>query len=164
MCLFVRDLGLAEGRKLQHIVRHDRNRIKVRRAQVILTSSQGSKVPAIARQLFFSQQHVRTIIQDFNERGLAALEPGYCGGRPPTFTEEHRSLIVETALCPPRLLGCPFNRWSLDKLREYLVRKRIVKSISSETLRQMLRRDKVRLQRTKTWKECNDPRLAAKKN
>jgi hypothetical protein len=31
-----------------------------------------------------------------------------------------------------------------------------------ETLRQMLRGAKVRLQRTKTWKECNDPRLASK--
>ena len=46
MCLYVRPLHLAEGRKLQSVLRRDRNRIKLRRAQVILASAQGSKVPA----------------------------------------------------------------------------------------------------------------------
>jgi hypothetical protein len=39
-----------------------------------------------------------------------------------------------------------------------------VESLSVESLRQLLLAAKVRLQRTKTWKECNDPRLASKKN
>jgi transposase len=164
MCLYARPIAMAEGRKLQQIVRKDANRIKVRRAQVVLASSQGSKVPDIARRLYFSEQHVRTIIKEFNATGLEALVPRYGGGRPRKFGDEQISLIVEAALCPPDLLGWPFRRWSLSKLRDHLVREEIVESISLETLRGMLKARKVRLQRTKTWKECNDPQLRSKKN
>jgi len=164
MCLFVRDIGNAEGRRLQRLVRGSRDRIKVRRAQVILASAQGSKVPDIARRLYFSAAHVRTIIKSFNADGFDALAPKYGVGRPAKFSEEQCSLIVETALCPPDLLGQPFTRWSLAKLRDFIIAERVVESISLETLRQMLKRAKVKLRRTKTWKECNDPRLASKKN
>ncbi len=164
MCLYVRELTLAEGRRLQQIVRRDRKCIKVRRAQVVLASAQGSKAPEIARRLYFSPQHVRTIIKTFNAEGLSALVPKYGGGRPPEFSAEQQSLIVEAALCPPDLLGWPFRRWSLEKLRDHLIREKVVTSISLETLRRMLKARKVRLQRTKTWKECNDPKLRSKKN
>jgi hypothetical protein len=80
------------------------------------------------------------------------------------FTEDDRALIAETALCPPDLLGCPFKRWSLEKLRAYLQQENIVRTISLETLRTILRAKKVKLRRLKTWKECNDPQLRAKKN
>lgn len=164
VCLYVRNISMPEGRKLQRLVRSGSDRIKMRRAQVILASAQGSKAPDIAQRLYFSEDHVRTIIKAFNADGFDALEPKYCGGRPPKFSEEQRSLILETALCPPDLLGQPFTRWSLAKLREFLVQERIVKSISIETLRQLLRAAKIKLRRTKTWKECNDPKLASKKN
>ena len=164
MCLYVREIRLSEGRKLQGIVRRDPNRIKVRRAQVVLASAQGSKVPEIARRLYFCPQHVRTIIKDFNASGFDALVPKYAGGRPPTFSEEQRSLIVEAALRPLEFPGWPFRRWSLAKLRDHVVAAKIVASISLETLRQLLKARKVRLQRTKTWKECNDPELRSKKN
>lgn len=165
MCLYVKNLRVDQGRKLQNIVRRSRDRIKVRRAQIILASNQGSKVPDIADRLYFSEQHVRTIIKAFNLDGFDALSPKYDqGGRPPKFTEEQRSLIIETALCPPDLLGQPFRRWSLAKLRDFLIEERIVESIGIETIRRMLKSAKVRLRRTKTWKECNDPRLKSKKN
>ena len=164
MCLYVRSITVPEGRSLQRIVRTDSDRIKMRRAQVVLASAQGSRVPDIARRLYFSEAHVRTIIKSFNDQGFAALGPKYGVGRPPKFSEEQRSLIIETALCPPGLLGQPFTRWSLEKLRDFLRRERIISSISLETLRQMLKEAKVKLRRTKTWKECNDPKLASKKN
>jgi transposase len=164
MCLYVRDIGIADGRRLQRLVRTSRDRIKVRRAQVILASAQGSKVPDIARRLYFSPAHVRTIIKSFNADGFDALAPKYGVGRPAKFSEEQRSLIIETALCPPDLLGQPFTRWSLPKLRDFVIADRIVESISIETIRQMLKNAKVKLRRTKTWKECNDPKLASKKN
>lgn len=164
MCLYVRDIKDFEGRKLQQIVRRGKDRIRVRRAQIILSSAQGYKVPRIADMLYFSAEHVRTIIKAFNADGFDALAPKYGGGRPPKFTEEQRSLIVETAMCPPDLLGLPFKRWSLPKLRDYVIEEKIVSSISIETLRQTLRGRKVKLQRTKTWKECNDPNLKSKKN
>lgn len=164
MCLYVQDLHGAEGQRLQRLIRRGAQPIPVRRAQVVLASAQGARVPDIARRLYFSPQHVRTIIKAFNASGFTALEPRYRGGRPRKLSEEQRSLIIETALCPPDLLGQPFRRWSLAKLRSYLRARRIVASISLESLRQLLRGGKVSLQRTKTWKACNDPRLASKKN
>lgn len=73
MCLYVRDITLAEGRKLQNIIRRNHNHIKMRRAQVVMASAQGSKVPAIAARLYFSPQHIRTIIKEFNATGFDAL-------------------------------------------------------------------------------------------
>lgn len=164
MCLYVRELKMDEGRKIQRILRRSTSRVKVRRTQVVLASEQGYKVPAIAELVHYSEPHVRDIIKEFNEHGLKALEPKPRSGRPAEFTEDDKAFIAETAKCPPELLGCPFKRWSLEKLREYLVEEKIVRSISIETLRTILHGRKVRLRRTKTWKECNDPRLKAKKN
>lgn len=164
MCLYVRELSMADGRQLQQVLRRSKNRVKVRRAQVVLASAQGSKVPAIAAMFHFSEPHVRHIIKEFNHHGFKALEPKERPGRPPKFTEEQISLIAETALCPPDLLGLPFTRWSLEKLRAYIVKDKLVASISLETLRSMLKARKVKLRRTKTWKECNDPKLKSKKN
>jgi transposase len=79
------------------------------------------------------------------------------------FVEELHAEIVELALAPPTLLGRPFRVWSLEKLREYLLSTKVVKTISIETLRTILHSHGVKLQRTKTWKESNDPRFAAKK-
>jgi transposase len=163
MCLYVRNIRMPEGRRLQGFIRRGTNRIKMRRAQVILASDQGFRVPAIAVQYHFSEDHVRHIIKSFNAEGFSALEPKYGIGRPAKFTPEQRSVIVETALCPPDLLGEPYKRWSLPKLRDFLIREKVVESISIETIRQILKANKVKLRRTKTWKECNDPKLRSKK-
>ena len=164
MCLYVHELTMAEGGQIQRVLRRSKNRVKVRRAQVVLASAQGLKVPTIAELVHYSPQHVRTIIREFDQHGLEALNSKPRSGRPEEFTEDLRALIVETALCPPKLLGQPFTRWSLVKLGDYLVAEKVVKSISAETLRTILREKNVKLRRTKTWKECNDPRLSSKKN
>jgi hypothetical protein len=62
------------------------------------------------------------------------------------------------------LLRQPFTRWSLEKLSVYLKKTTVVSSISLETLRQILHEQRVSLQRTKTWKESNDPAFESKKN
>ena len=164
MCLYARDLSMDEGQRIQRILRRSTSRIKVRRAQVVLASNQGYKVPAIAKLVHYSEHHVRAIIKEFNKCGLKALDQKPRPGRPTEFTEDDKAFIAETAKCPPDLLGCPFKRWSLEKLREYLVAERIISSISIETLRTILHERKVRLRRTKAWKECNDPQLKSKKN
>lgn len=164
MCLYARDLSINEGQQIQRVLRRSTSRVKVRRGQVVLASNQGYKVPAIAELVHYSEHHVRAIIKEFNKYGLKTLEPKPRSGRPTEFTEDDRALIAETAKCPPDLLGCPFKRWSLEKLREYLVKEKIVSSISLETLRSILHDNKVKLRRTKTWKECNDPKLKSKKN
>jgi transposase len=110
MCLYVRDLKAFEGHKLHDILRRGKNMIAARRAQVVLGSAQGLKVPAIARQVYLSEPYVRQIIERFNEDGLASLAPRYGGGRPPEIVPEQKAEIVELALMPPSILGLPFTQ------------------------------------------------------
>ena len=157
MCLFARDLSDHEGRQIQKILRSSRDRTKLRRAQVVLLSAQGMKVAQVAKNTYLHPEYVRELIRRFNSEGLNLFKERPRSGRPPTFTEEICAEVAEVALCPPQALGRPFSRWSLSKLQEYLIEKKVVKTISQETLRQILKDKKVSLQRTKTWKESNDP-------
>lgn len=164
MCAYVRSLTIAEGKRVQSILRRSKDRVAMRRAQVIALSGQGMRVQEIAQAVCLSEEYVRELVRRFNQEGVALFSPTEWKGRPVEFTEELQAEIVECALCPPRVLRQPFNRWSLEKLKTYLIQARIVKSISIETLRTILYRYRVHLQRTKTWKESTDPRFESKKN
>jgi transposase len=164
MCAYVRSLSTAEGLKVQSILRRSKDRVAMRRAQVIALSGQGMRVQEIARAVCLSEEYVRKLIRRFNQEGAKLFSPADWKGRPIEFTEELQAEIVECALCPPRVLRQPFNRWSLEKLMTYLVQAGIVKHISIETLRTILHKHRVRLQRTKTWKDSNDPHFESKKN
>jgi len=96
-------------------------------------------------------------------QGLASLGNRYGKGRPRKFDEQTRRRIVDAVCTPPYQLKLPFSVWSLPKLRDYLIQKRIVSSVAIETLRRLLREEGVSLQRTKTWKQSTDPNYAAKK-
>jgi transposase len=164
MALSVRSLTETEGNRLLHIMRHSRNAVAVRRAQVLIMSDQGSTVQEIAQQTLMHEEYVRELIRRFNAEGLALLRERPKTGRPVEFVEELQAEIVQVALAPPKLLGRPFTVWSLEKLKEYLIATKVVKTISIETLRTILHNHGANLQRTKTWKESNDPAFATKKN
>src|SRR3954454_20777383 len=159
-----RRLSQDEGRQLQQIVRRGKpGAIRMRRAMMIMASASGTPVPAIARLLAADEDTVRDVIHAFNEKGLAALDPQWAGGRPRLITDDDIAFVVTTATTRPGKLGCPFTRWSLRKLAAYLARcpqRRIV--ISRERLRQILHNKNVTLQRTRTWKESTDPDKDAK--
>ena len=164
MCLYVRSITSLEGQKIQGILRRSKNRTMLRRAQVILLSEQGMQASNIAQSTYLHTEYVRELIRRFNREGLGLFKVRPRSGRPVIFTEEIRAEIVECALSPPRLLGQPFSHWSIAKLREYLISQGIVTDISIERLRQILQEKRIRLQRTKTWKESNDPEFESKKN
>ncbi|MBW4082994.1 helix-turn-helix domain-containing protein [Paenibacillus sp. S150] len=164
MTLFVRDLSKEEGNRLLRIARKGSNPVEVRRALLILASAQKMKVPEISQLYHISGEHIRKTIHRFNTEGMASLKPNYGGGRPPTFTEEQRADIIELAQIPPKVLGYPFTHWSLAKLKEAAEKKKIVPSISIETIRVILEEAKITYQNTKTWKESTDPEFESKKN
>lgn len=164
MCVYVRSLSSVEGQKIQGMLRRSKNRTLLRRAQVILLSDQGMRASEIAHSTYLHTEYVRELIRRFNREGLELFKVRPRSGRPIIFTEEIQAEIVECALSPPRLLGQPFSRWSIAKLREYLISQSIVIDISIERLRQILKEKHVHLRRTKTWKESNDPEFKSKKN
>jgi transposase len=164
MSSFVRSLTIAEGNHIQRILRRGRSRTPFRRAQVIIHSAHGYTVQEIARVTCLHEEYIRELIRQFNLKGVALFKERARSGRPVEFVPEIRADIVEIALSPPKLLGCPFTHWSLEKLREHILLVRVVPKISLETLRSILKEEGVHLQRTKTWKESNDPAFRSKKN
>jgi transposase len=159
-----RRLSDQEGQRLTQLVRRGRgNPIRIRRATIIMASASGTPVAAIARLVAADEDTVRDVIHAFNEKGLAALDPQWAGGRPRLISDDDIAFIVTTATTRPTKLGCPFTHWSLRKLVQYLDRcheHRVV--ISRERLRQILREAGVSFQRTRTWKESRDPDKEAK--
>src|SRR3954465_2066485 len=106
-----------EGQRLTQIVRRGRgSSIRVRRATMILASASGTPVPAIARLVAADEDTVRDVIHAFNQRGLAALDPRWAGGRPRLISDDDVAFIVTTATTRPTRVGCPFTRWSVRKL------------------------------------------------
>ena len=136
----------------------DKSHVKWRRAVVVHASAGGNTVPVIAGLVATSEDRVREMIHRFNELGMASLDPQWAGGRPRQITTDDESYIVETARTRPEKLGQPFTRRSLRKLVAYLADNKVrVAAIGRERLRQLLADNKVTFQRTKTWKESNDP-------
>ena len=110
-----------EGQRLQQIVRRGKHgSVRVRRAMIIMASASGTLVPAIARLVAADEDTVRDVIHLFNQKGLAALDPQWAGGRPRLISDEDIQVIVTAARTRPEKLGLPFTRWSLRKLAAYL--------------------------------------------
>jgi transposase len=148
-----------EGQRLQQIVRRGKyESIRVRRAMIIMASASGTPVTAIARLVAADEDTVRDVIHLFSQKGLAALDPQWAGGRPRLISDEDVDFIIATATTRPEKLGRPFTRWSLRKLAGYLASNpaRIV-TVGRERLRQILHARQISFQRTRTWKESRDP-------
>src|SRR3954469_20914523 len=109
-----RRLSEDEGRRLQQIVRRGKHgSVRVRRALIIMASASGTPVPAIARLVAADEDTVRDVIHAFNERGLAALDPQWAGGRPRLISDDDIAFIIEMAPTRPAKLGRPFTHWSI---------------------------------------------------
>jgi len=159
----VRRLSDEEGRKLQRLVRRGEGKgqasvVRYRRALIVLASGGGNTVPVIAKLVQTSEDRVREVIHNFNRLGMKALDPQWAGGRPRLISDDDVAFIVETAKARPEKLGRPFTHWSVRKLAQYLADNptRVVR-LGRERLRQILDREGITFQRTKTWKESNDP-------
>src|SRR6266516_201907 len=153
-----------EGSRLQQIVRRGKHgSVRVRRAMIIMASASGTPVSAIARLVAADEDTVRDVIHLFNEKGLAALDPRWAGGRPRRISDDDVNVIVEAATTRPEKLGLPFTCWSLRKLAAYLASHpdRPVR-VGRERLRQILHARGISFQRTRIWKESADPDRDAK--
>ncbi|MCH6172495.1 IS630 family transposase, partial [Pseudonocardia alaniniphila] len=159
--VFVRALEPAEAQRLVKIARTARDRVRLRRAGIVLASVQGRSAADAAAMFAATPQYAREVIHAFNELGFAALDPKWSGGRPRRFGPAVREIVCRVAKTSPQQLGRAFTTWSLSKLVEHLgEHHRIV--ISTETVRAILRDAGISWQATKTWKGSRDPDFAAK--
>jgi len=163
--IFVRDLGDEERAQVEAALRTS-EACTLRRAQIVLASARGERVPAIAGHLGCGEQTVRNVIHAFNARGLAALPPG--SSRPHTVhaaiddagAERLRALLHRS----PRTFGKPTSVWTLELAAEVSVAEGITaERVSGETIRQAIRRLGIGWKRAKRWITSPDPAYARKK-
>jgi transposase len=97
----------------------------VRRARIVLHALEGLKAPEIGARMDLCGATVRHWLKRFNARGLQGLEEDVRTGRPPTYSAEQRSAVIDTALTRPAELGLPFASWTLDRLVAHLAERGI---------------------------------------
>jgi transposase len=100
----------------------------------------------------------------FNESGFATFEAvANPRGRPATIGREQIRALIRVATSRPEDLGLPFTEWSVAKLHQYCAEKGLLPKCTDEWVRRLLRREGLTHQRTKTWKQSNDPLFEGKK-
>ena len=129
---------------------------------IIMASASGTLVRLLPGWWPRTEDTVRDVIHLFNQKGLAALDPQWAGGRPRLIRDNDVEVIVAAATTHPEKLGQPFTRWSLRKLAAYLADGPRPVAIGRERLRQILHARGISFQRTRTWKESRDPDRDAK--
>jgi transposase len=161
MALFVRELTDAEWNELEHLSQQQECDVPEQRLMIVMLSAQGHRVQDVSREVDPHPINVRKWIHRFNEEGIEGLRSGKSPGRPPIFSEEQRESIVEVASNDPRQLGLSYSQWSLQRLRKYLIQKRVVDQISVETIRQVLRASGVKHRMNRGWRrDLSVPRPA----
>ena len=110
------------------------------RAHVILLSATRIAIPEIVRRLGLSRPTVTHWLVRFERSGIGGLLDRPRSGRPARISSDvlrHISMVVSAR---PRDLGIPGTRWSLARLRQYLVRAGVVPTLSLESLRVAMKR------------------------
>jgi transposase len=164
--IFVRELSDPERAQLEASLRA-LSAFTLRRAQILLASAAGHRPREIARHLGCASQTVRNAIHAFNATGLAALSAG--SSRPKSAVpvlngaklEQLRALVHHS----PRAFGLARSTWTLALLARVAHEQGLSPTVLSiETIRQALRRLKLRWRRAKHWLTSPDPAYARKKS
>lgn len=154
--VFVRPLAHEEAVRLKRRAKEAKHFSTRQRAAILLASNVGNSAAQIAAMWLTDDSHVRRVIHEFNDRGLASLDPEYRGGRPRRITIEQRREAVAVAGARPDDQGAPLTRWSLPRLADHLAQRGICE-ISPAHLGRVLAEAGLSFQRTRTWKSSPDP-------
>jgi transposase len=134
----------------------------VRRAQIVMHALEGLKAPEIGARMGLCGATVRHWLKRFNARGLEGLAEDVRTGRPPTYSAEQRSAVINTALTPPADLGLPFASWTLDRLVAYLSERGV--AMRRSRISEIFLREGLKGRHEETWfGERVDPDFARKR-
>ena len=163
MTLRVRAVSDEEREKLERAARsRAAGAGLVRRAQIIGHALGGPKASEISARMGLCGATVRHWLKRFNARGLQGLEEDVRSGRPPTYSAEQRSAVVDTVLTRPTDLGLPFASWTLDRLVAYLAEQGI--AMRRSRISEIFIQEGLKWRREETWfGERVDPEFARKR-
>ena len=134
----------------------------VRRARIVMHALEGLKAPEVCARMDLCGATVRHWLKRFNEGGLEGLAEDVRTGRPPTYSAEQRSAVIETALSRPADLGLPFASWTLDRLVACLAEQGI--GMRRSRISEILIQEGLRWRHEETWFGARvDPDFARKR-
>ena len=163
MTLRVRDVSDEEREELGRMARSRTvGAGLVRRARIIVHALEGLKAPEIGARMDLCGATVRHWLKRFNARGLPGLEEDVRSGRPPTYSAEQRSAVINAALTRPADLGLPFACWTLDRLVAYLSERGI--AMRRSRIGEIFVQEGLKWRHEETWfGERVDPEFARKR-
>jgi len=164
--IYVRTFTEEERETIESGLR-DKDIFVLRRCQILSFSSDGLSIDEIAQRVGNHRETVRLLINGFNEEGVSVLKKG--SKRPHNiqraYSEENAKKLKELIHRSPRDFGKPTGLWTLGLLAEVSYSEGLTeKKVSSETVRQTLKKLGIRWKRAKHWISSPDPLYAHKKN
>jgi transposase len=104
-------------------------------------------------------------VKRFNETGAAGLQDEARPGRPAQHDQIVRSKLISLALQKPRLLGLPFELWTLERLQTALQEREGI-HLSDSTIWSWLDEEGLQWKRQQSWfqeVEQHDPEFVEKR-
>ena len=161
----IRALTVSEKAELQNKLRDKTLSVRVwERYRIVAELSSGRPAGIVADRVGCHLTVVYDWLHRFNESGFSTVEAApNPKGRPTTIGIDQIRGLIRVATSKPEDLGLPFTDWSVAKLHKYCSDKGLLPECTDEWVRRLLRREGLTYQRTKTWKQSNDPLFEEKK-
>jgi len=150
---------------LEQLVRGETTTVReLRRASIILACADGRSAEAAAEYVGCAVSTVRRWRSRFLRRGIQGLadlpRPGH-----PRIIPLARRMEVVAAACDPAPQTYGISGWTLDRLREEVIRREIVPdTISRSTIHRILDENDLRPYRVRGWLHSPDPLFREKVN
>lgn len=164
--IFVREINEAEKQALEKACRAT-DACEMKRAQILLASSQGLTTTAIEKRFGYSAEYARQMIHRFNRQGIdclprkssapltaaAIIDAGKC--------EQIKQLMHRS----PRVYGKAGSLWTLTLVAEVLSEEGATpRRMGNETIRAAMKKNGISWKRAKAWITSPDPNYELKKN
>ena len=164
--IFVREISEEEKQALEK-ARRASDACQMKRAQILLASSQGLTTTGIEKQFGYSAEYARQMIHRFNGQGIECLKRK-------SSAPLRRETIIDAGKCEqikelmhksPRLFGKASSVWTLSLVAEVLSEKgKTPRRMSNETIRTAMKNNGISWRRAKDWITSPDPNYELKKN
>ena len=142
--------------------------ITVRRSQIILMSAdQQLKAGQIGKQLGLSDQLVRNILHNFNDRGTASLQPGSRARQDDqrALDDAARERLRKIIRQSPRSYGYDTSLWTLELLAEVSFQEGLTtERVHFDTVSKTLKSMGIHWSRAKHWINSPDEQYERKKS
>jgi transposase len=129
---------------------------------MVLLADSGESISSIARQLGTCRLRVGQWLKRFKQARLSGLRDRPRSGRPIEITALERHQVIAAGCRAPKDFEVARNTWTHQSLRDVLVRKGLVRRISTSEVRRILEEADLKPHRVKSWCHSSDPDFQAK--